>query len=740
MTQIIQKTLTICLLVWLYPVTAQQIWHESFILPGKGIWGDGEGVIQSDFTDITNWQLRYTDINLQDMGDYAKTVTTSGGRFEACDINGEVTWESEWILISSAEKVHIQLTVSETGSGTNTSSKYLKACYRTGAGKEFTFEENGINAGNWGSALASHRNIQTDSLQIVCYISTHYSADKVILDEVKVWHEQESLAPVQPFDVVINELMVDPTPSVGLPEVEYIELYNTLEVAASLAGWVLTINGVPKKLPDIVIAPRNYLLLCSTGALEHLRQYGNAANVAGFQGLLNKGAQVELLDGTGELIDRITYSDDWYEDPSKTNGGWSLERIDPLRHCNQKANWKASLHPDGGTPGKVNSVFADNPDLVAPALKWIVAVSPTEAELAFTEPIDTALLLNPKNYSLSAYGNPVAVETIDPEKIVLHFKEPFQINKTYTLLVGNLADECGNTIAENTYEFQWNIVEPGDLIVNEILFDPVPGGEDFVEIYNNSGKLIDLSLLFLANRNKHLEPDQVYPLTEDRRILFPESFLALTKDTNGVFPWFHIRCPPCFLQMEKIPSFPNGEGYVILTNDEMTIIDEFAYSEKMHSPFLASTKGVSLERESVSAATHETGNWHSASAEAGFGTPGYKNSQAEGAPTNMPVVHFEPQSFSPNNDGYNDMFLIKYETGNPGFVANIKIFDSSGRFILDLLKNELMGTAGVFFWNGEDNTGSRQQPGVYIVWVEIFNEGGEVYRFKKGVVLTEIMQ
>jgi hypothetical protein len=740
MTQIIQKTLTICLLAWFFPVTAQQIWHESFILPAKGIWGDGEGGIQSDFAGIINWRLKYSDINLQDMGDYAKTVTTSGGRFEACDINGEVVWESEWIQISSAEKVNIQLTATETGSGTNTATKYLKACYRTEAGKEFTFEENGINAGNWGSAIARQGNIQTDSLQVVCYISTHYSADKVILDEVKVWHEQVPMAPVHPFDVVINELMVDPNPPNGLPEAEYIEIYNSLDVAVNMGGWMLRINDVSKKLPDVMIAPRNYLLLCSTGSLEHLRPYGNAASVAGFQGLLNKGAQVELLDGSGETIDRITYSDDWYNDPSKINGGWSLERIDPFRQCNQKTNWKASLHPDGGTPGKVNSVFGDNPDLVAPSLKWAVAVSPNEAELAFTEPIDTALLLDPRQYNLPELGNPVAVEAIGPEKILLHFKEPYQMNKSYTLQLGNLADECGNAIAEDTYEIQWNIVEPGDLILNEILFDPVTGGEDFVEIYNNSGKLIDLSLLFMSNRNKLLEPDQVFPLTEDRRILFPESFLALTKDTNGIFPWFHIRCPSCFLQMEQIPTFPNAEGNVVILNEEMTVIDEFAYSEKMHSPFLASAEGVSLERISFSAGTKEKGNWHSASAESGYGTPGYENSQTEGVLTNGPVVHFEPESFSPNNDGFNDVFLIKYETGKPGFFANIKIFDSSGRFMLYLLKNGLMGTAGLFYWNGEDSTGSLQQPGVYIVWVEIFSESGEVYRFKKGVVLTEIMQ
>src|SRR5690606_37357706 len=102
---------------------------------------------------------------------------------------------------------------------------------------------------------------------------------------------------------------------------------------------------------------------------------------------------------------------------------------------------------------------------------------------------------------------------------------------------------------------------------------------------------------------------------------------------------------------------------VVLLNEERTVIDEFAYSEKMNSPFLANAEGVSLERMSFSAGTNEKDNWHSASSEAGYGTPGYKNSQLENGIVVKPVVHFEPESFSPNNDGYNDMFLIKYETG-----------------------------------------------------------------------------
>jgi hypothetical protein len=52
----------------------------------------------------------------------------------------------------------------------------------------------------------------------------------------------------------------------------------------------------------------------------------------------------------------------------------------------------------------------------------------------------------------------------------------------------------------------------------------------------------------------------------------------------------------------------------------------------------------------------------------------------------------------------------------------------------------MLGTAGEFLWNGEDQTGSRLPLGVYVVTVEIFNATGEVHRFKKGVVLTDILE
>src|SRR5690554_3330649 len=138
------KILTICSLWMFIPAFGQVIWSESFTIPGKGIQGYSADSLQYDFDGIDTWSLEYGNVLLTDEGDYAKTVTTSGGRFEACDINSEVIWRSEWIMIDEFEAVSVELTSAETGSGNNSGTKYMKICYRLDDEEEIVFGINGF--------------------------------------------------------------------------------------------------------------------------------------------------------------------------------------------------------------------------------------------------------------------------------------------------------------------------------------------------------------------------------------------------------------------------------------------------------------------------------------------------------------------------------------------------------------------------------------------------------------------
>jgi len=160
----------------------------------------------------------------------------------------------------------------------------------------------------------------------------------------------------------------------------------------------------------------------------------------------------------------------------------------------------------------------------------------------------------------------------------------------------------------------------------------------------------------------------------------------------------------------------------------------------MHSPLLYDQEGISLERISFTEPTNEKTNWHSASTKSGYGTPGYENSQVLNEEVEKVSVTFEPEAFSPNNDGYNDIYSIRIQLDQPGYICNTWIYDSSGLLVRKLINNNILSTSETFTWDGKDETGKKQKLGVYIVLVEIFNTRGFVKQFKDGVVLTEIFE
>ena len=64
--------------------------------------------------------------------------------------------------------------------------------------------------------------------------------------------------------IVFSEIMADPSPMVGLPDVEYIELYNRGDVSCSVKGWTLQVGDRVCILPDVVIRAGGYVVLLSS--------------------------------------------------------------------------------------------------------------------------------------------------------------------------------------------------------------------------------------------------------------------------------------------------------------------------------------------------------------------------------------------------------------------------------------------------------------------------------------------
>ncbi len=546
----------------------------------------------------------------------------------------------------------------------------------------------------------------------------------------------------KPFDVVINEIMADPDPPVNvLPNNEYVELYNKTQFPININNWTFAAGTTVRTLPNATIAAYGYMVLSTPSAVPFFFSNINIAGVTSFPALTNTGQTLVLKTADGVPMSTVSYTDAWYQDANKNDGGWSLEQIDPTNPCAGMINWRASTGAAGGTPGTVNSVHASNPDHTPPQVVRVSVIAADTIQLYFNEPLDSTTMLNPTIYSINnGIGNPVQLKPMAPDfgSVRLTLATPIQSGVIYTITVNNAITDCvGNALGlDNSARFALpQLALQNDIAINEILSDPNTGGVDYVEIYNNSSKVIDLKSITLSQydtiTNVITSPKVI---TADGYLLFPQDYLVLSTNSDAVKSQYYTTNPKAFINLPSMITLNIASGTVCLS-DTAAIIDRFTYYSDMQFPLLNSTKGVALERIDFNRTTQDRINWHSAAQDAGFGTPGYQNSQYHNAGETDDAILVTPEIFSPDEDGYNDVVNINYHFDVPGYTASITIFDSKGQVVKPLIQNELLGIKGTFSWDGINADREKARIGIYIIYFEAFDLGGNVKHYKKTCVL-----
>ena len=536
-------------------------------------------------------------------------------------------------------------------------------------------------------------------------------------------------------DVIITEVFCDPSPPVGLPESEFIEIFNRSANALSLANWTLSDLTGATTIGERVLLPGEYLILTSSAALQAYQFYGESIAIVRFPSLNNTSDALTLKDEAGTLIDSIYYDDTWYRDSDKKSGGWTLELIDPANVCAEKDNWAASESDKGGTPGTTNSIYAEKPDLTGPRLVRAHAASSDAILLGFNEKLENR---KPEASQFQLSGG-VSVQTVtlgnSLREMTIYLDTPLEHGKLYDILIRDVYDCAGNVIVDghNMAEFALpQTPDSLDVVINEILFNPRPGGADFVELVNRSNKYLDLN----GWKMGHMEDGEctnLKTITATPNMLKPYSIRAFTPNPENIRnEYVHATN---LLEM-VLPSFNDDYGSVCITDPEGKIIDLFHYSADMHSPFIRDKEGVSLERLSLNAPGDDSANWKSASGSAGFATPGYANSNnIHSVNGDDSEIRVEPEVFVAGN-GQPDFAAIHYSFERANQVANILIFDSSGRQTRTIAQNALLGTSGFFRWDGDLDDGTRARVGSYMIKVELFDRTGSTKVILKRVVLA----
>jgi hypothetical protein len=542
------------------------------------------------------------------------------------------------------------------------------------------------------------------------------------------------IQPALPYDILITEIMADPTPVIALPDAEYIELFNASDRSFQLSAYTLRVGASERALNDFILQPDSFVIVTDVDAVPSFQMIGTVIGID-LPSLTNSGATISLLNAGDMAIHEVMYSDEWYGDPDKADGGWSLEMKQPGAICTESENWSASNNLAGGTPGHINSIWSLLQDDQGPELLSLFPSSPTSITLRFSERIDDVVMLNALLYNFDPALPVQDVILQDANAIVLMLSAPIADGTTYTLLPFTATDCLGNEtlISEGT---QFGLIvdaQPGDVLINEILFNPASGGSRYIEVINVSAHFIDLSTLAIGRLT---QTQQDIYTTGIQEVLAPGGIAAFTPERIDILSRYTVPNPN-HLYTATLPTWDDESDNASLLANGM-VIDSFTFSADWHHPALADQNGVSLERVSIEAPTILAANWHSASSISDYGTPTGPNSQALGdtSAINQPYTVIN-RIFSPDEDGFKDYLAIQFESGNGDDLASAWIYDMEGRVIYQLANNELVGTSSLLQWDGRTTDGDLAEMGMYIVLVQLWRPDGDVKKYQSSCALVK---
>lgn len=392
------------------------------------------------------------------------------------------------------------------------------------------------------------------------------------------------------------------------------------------------------------------------------------------------------------------------------------------------------------TSSNTDEIFIDNivgktfvPDIEGPVFVDFELLSDSQIQLNFNEAIQEtsidqlALDLNPnvtfdQAIITGALGN----------QVLLSFTESFQSGPTYTLNFEGLEDEKGNTMLPSSFNFVIPVSpSSGDLVINEILFDPLVGGTDYVEVLNRSNKILDLQGLKILNNSKDDEKT-----ISSAIILEPGEIIAFSEDMASTILDYSPIAEARIFEMD-IPSFNKDEGNVSILLADNTVLDSYDYTEDQHLSLIDETKGVSLERIFPDAFS-EPQNFTSGVKTTNYGTPGYKNANFRNETAmSEGIVTIENNVFSPNSDGDQDQLIMLINLPDVGYLSTVRIYNIDGQLIRTVQNNQVTGKEDIVRWDGIMDDGGKAAIGHYIVHFQAFKSSGETVQTKKHVKLLD---
>ncbi len=416
--------------------------------------------------------------------------------------------------------------------------------------------------------------------------------------------------------VVINEIMFEPAS--GQPE--WIEIYNPQSFSLPLPDWAVEDESGARGAitQTIFIPPKRYRVLTASKELAGFFNLPDTSIIMlnKFPSLNNSGDAVLLRDFSGAVIDSIAYEKEWGE-PGK-----SIEKIWHERG-NSRRNWLPSVAHRGATPASFNSVSPREYDLEINPLRF----EPEQPQ--FGEAVRLEAIIRNKgrnalaNFSVAMFYDttgaanwnvlsliPIARDVLPEDSVGVSFSWQYPPSGKIRLMAEMSA--TADLVAENNRAFAQMEVGFAShaLVLTEVMFDPLEGQPEWVEIFNPHNVPVSLC-------NWFLEDEAQSRATVTKQISIPpRSFRVLTAST--ALASYYDLPDSVFIMTENFPALNQSGEIVRLRDLNGNVIDALAYESDWGE------RGKSIEKIWFERG-NEKANWQPSVAAPGA-TPGAFNS------------------------------------------------------------------------------------------------------------------
>jgi hypothetical protein len=503
--------------------------------------------------------------------------------------------------------------------------------------------------------------------------------------------------------LLITEIMYHP-PSIGAvdsDEFEFVELKNTGTTTLNLSG--LRFTGINFVFTNGTRLTRGQFFVLARNAAQFVAKYPSVA-VGGIYGgrLDNGGETLTLSHPLGARVLSVNYDDlaPWPVTPD--DFGFSLVPVQPNSNPDpdNAANWRASTLP-GGSPGADDPATSVPPALINEVLShsetgvdfielfnpdrtnavdiggWFLTDDPgTPMKYrivggTFIAPLSSLVFteaqFNPtpgvgNSFSLSARGDDVYLFSGDANTNLTGYSHGFTFGAApdggaFGRYVISTGDEHFPGQLAATPGDPNSGPRTGPVVINEIMYHPDIGGDEFVELKNittNAVQLFDPA--FPTNAWKVAGVDFTFPTN----LTLPPNGFALLVATNPAT--FRARYSisvaiPIFgpisgvlqdsgerLELQR-PDVPDTNGTPYIT------VDEVRYNDKAPWPAAADGSGPSLQRRSSVAYGNDPANWEAAVATPGADFLGGQSPSIATQPQSQSIIAGDNVAFSVTANG-----------------------------------------------------------------------------------------